>query len=217
MRRRLPNYLLSGFVCTQVMIASAIGASPTDSLEIRAGQASGRVASSQPIAMPSLGVDVSRMLLALVIVVGLIFLSRLILKRFYQGSVSPGGSKAVQVLNRTVLAPRQQILLLQVGRRVVVVGESNGNLSTLAQIDDADEIAQLVGKLDEQRTQRATAFGGLFGRAQKKLDDESADAGASPADREPEMHPAGETEQMRSELSSLLEKMKSIRGQIGRD
>lgn len=188
--------------------------SQTDSLEIRAGEAVGRVATSQPVAMPSLGLDITRMFAALLIVIGLILLTRWVLKRFYAGTTHVSGNRAVQVLNRTFLAPKQQILLLQVGRRVVVVGESNGNLSTLAQIDDPDEIAQLIGKLGEERLQRPGAFGGLFGKAQRKLVEEPSEnehATVETGDEPPS------PEQVRSELSGLLEKVKSLRGQIGRD
>lgn len=215
MRRPLICLGVTLFVAASAMANEVPVPSQTDALEVRAGQTGGRLAATQPIAMPSLGVDVTRMLLALAIVVGLILVARLVLKRFYNGSVQSSGSKAVQVLNRTVLAPKQQILLLQVGRRVVVVGESNGSLATLAQIDDPDEIAQLIGKLGEERLQRASAFGGLFGRAQKKIAEEPAESGFDDSNAvNPTEEPAN---QMRSELSGLLDKVKSLRSQIGRD
>lgn len=209
-------FALAAFVT--LLLPLAVAAQGTDTLEIRSGEPGTRFASSQPVAMPSIGLDVTRMLLALAIVIGLIFVAKWFLKRFYNGAAMPGGSRAVQVLNRTVLAPKQQILLLQVGRRVVVVGESNGNLTTLAQIDDPDEIAQLVGKLEEEKVNRSTAFGGLFGRAQKKLEDGPVEPEPSRSAPDAERHEAdASTDQMRSQLSGLLEKVKSLRGQINRD
>lgn len=193
------------------LIASAQG-TPSDSLAIRSRAQSTGASATQPIALPSLGFDITRMLLALAIVVALIYLSRWILKRFYGGSVSPAGNRVVQVLSRTALAPRQQVLLLQVGRRVIVVGESNGTMATLAQIEDPDEIAQLVGRLHDEQSTRTGAFGGLFGRAQARMAD---DAGRDvPGAGEPA---AGDAGSPKSELSGLLEKVRAIRGQMDRE
>lgn len=210
-RKFIPLALGVSLLCAESLLATPVGAA-SDSLSIRV-RTPGVGASTQPVALPSLGFDITRMLLALAIVIGLIYASRWILKRFYGGAVSPAGNRVVQVLSRTVLAPKQQVMLLQVGKRVIVVGESNGAMATLAQIDDPDEIAQLVGRLQEEHSTRAGAFGSLFGRAQTRMaEDESA----------PPLGVATDTstptvEETKSELSGLLEKVRSIRGQIGRD
>lgn len=215
MRRILLN--MSLFLFGAMSLAAApITASPSDSILIRSNQAGARGSATQPVAMPSLSFDVTRMLLALVIVIGLIYLARWLLKRFYDGGTTPAGNKVVQVLNRTLLAPKQQVLLLQVGKRVIVVGESNGVFTTLSQIDDPDEIAQLVGRLHEEKSGRSSAFGGLFGHAQAKMAD------TRPDDEESRPAPGGvdlpaPEDEPKSELSSLLEKVRTIRNQMGRD
>jgi flagellar protein FliO/FliZ len=199
-----------------IMLAAAPIGSPSDSRSIRTAPGGSRVSATQPMAMPSLGVDVTRMLMALAIVIGLIYAARWFVKRFYNGSVMPAGSRVVQVLNRTVLAPKQQILLLQVGKRVVVVGESNGNLTTLAQIEDADEIAQLTGRLQEERAGKSTGFSGMFGRAQSKMAEEPAETNVPLSAHDVE-DSTPDAIQMKSELSGLLDKVRSIRGQIDRE
>lgn len=203
-----------GFTLAASAAAPVSAAIDPDSIEIRSGAGGAAYSATQPAAMPSLGVDITRMFLALIIVIALILLARWVVKRFYQGAISTGGTRVVQVLNRTVLAPRQQVLLLQVGRRVVVVGESNGSLTTLAQIDDPDEIAQLVGKLNDENTHRSAAFGGLFGRAQRKMEDDSPSAATSET-LNGDAGAADPAAEARSELSGLLEKVKSIRSQMG--
>jgi flagellar biosynthetic protein FliO len=215
MRRFL---FLLGIVATTVapiLAAAPVGAAPSDSIVIRSTQGGPRVTSTQPVAMPSLGVDITRMLLALAIVIGLIYVSRWLLKRFYGGGATAGGSRVVQVLNRTPLAPRQQVMLLQVGRRVVVVGESNGNMVTLAQIDDPDEIAQLIGRLHEERSGRSMAFGGLFGHAQAKMERDVSEDDVRPASSA-ETNADSSSEEVKSDLTDLLEKVRSIRNQMGR-
>jgi flagellar biogenesis protein FliO len=168
----------------------------------------------------SIGFDLTRMAIALAIVLAMIFGARWLFAHFFAGARAPATSKAVKVLGRTSLAPRQQVLLLQVGRRVVVVGESNGNLATLAQLDDPDEVARLVGQLQEEQIQRAASFGGLFGRAQRKMaaEDEHS-APVETGDDESSAHPPTESVEgaaVKSELSGLLEKVRTIRNQLGR-
>ena len=172
-------------------------------------------------AQRSVPFDLARMAIALTIVLGLIFGARWLVTHFFVSARAPSTSRAVKVLGRTSLAPRQQVLLLQVGRRVVVVGESNGQLSTLAQLDDPDEVASLVGQLQEEQIQRAAAFGGMFGRMQKKFaadEDEHAPRELAEIEgqtNEPSVEPATDP-QARSELAGLLDKVRSIRDQLGR-
>lgn len=167
----------------------------------------------------SIGFDLSRMAIALTIVLAMIFGARWLFTHFFAGARAPATSKAVKVLGRTSLAPRQQVLLLQVGRRVVVVGESNGNLATLAQLEDPDEVASLVGQLQEEQIQRSAAFGGLFGRAQRKMAEDEHSAPLETGDAETRAGVPTESAdgaEVRSELSGLLDKVRSIRNQLGR-
>jgi flagellar protein FliO/FliZ len=155
------------------------------------------------------------MAIALALVLLLILLARWLLTHFFAASRAPATSRAVRVLGRTSLAPRQQVLLLQVGRRVVVVGESNGNLATLAQLEDPDEVAQLIGQLQEEQIARAASFGGMFGRVQKKFEEDHAARGTSDSsEREDDAAAAPDAQQMKSELSGLVEKVRSIRSQL---
>ena len=112
---------------------------------------------------PSLGL--SKVAGALAIVLTLIFALRHVMKRAFGVAGAGASSRAVVVLSRTVLAPRQQVMLLHVGRRLIVVGDSGGQMSTLSEITDPDEVAALVGQLrDEKLSSAAPAFGGLLGR-----------------------------------------------------
>ena len=119
--------------------------------------------------------DSRRVALALGAVVGLIFLLHWVAKRVFPGVAAARASGAVRVLGRSVISPKQQILLIQVGRRVIVVGDSGAQMNALAQFDDPDEIAALLGQLEaEKRPAAALAFGGLFSRAQAPFNDEPA-------------------------------------------
>lgn len=177
--------------------------------------------STQP---SSLGINLGQMFVSLGIVLALIGGLYWIMRRLYGGAAMAATTRVVKVLSRTPLAPRQQAMLLQVGRRVIVVGDSNGTLSQLAQITDADEVAELLGQLQGEQMQRAASFGNVFRRNQKSFDEPAmATHGATVADLEAQQ-PAGdaaaapddELARQRSELTGLLEKVRSLRGQIDR-
>jgi flagellar biogenesis protein FliO len=142
----------------------------------RAGkEAGGAAAEPASPSSPSNLSDVPRVLLALAIVVALILLLRWGGRRLFG---LPGGgraSHAVQVLSRSPLTPRQQVVLLKVGRRVLVVADNGSQMNSLCQITDPDEVAGLVGQLRSEKGSAtglgagAGAFGGLFGRSRKSF------------------------------------------------
>jgi len=84
-----------------------------------------------------------RTLLALAVVVVLIFVARIMLKRF--GPVSgPQRREVLDVLARASVSPRHQLLLVRVGHRVVLVGQGPSSLTTLSEVTDAEEVAALI-------------------------------------------------------------------------
>jgi flagellar biogenesis protein FliO len=162
----------------------------------------------------SFGGSFQRLLLALGIVLGLILLLRFGSRRLFPNSAAPA-SRAVRVLSRTTLAPRQQVLLLQVGRRVVVVAESNGQMSTLANLDDADEVAQLLGQIDAEREERATTtFGAMLGRARTEI--ESPEPAVEPQKRTDDPPRPGEpnADAIQSQVGGLLEQVRALSNKL---
>jgi hypothetical protein len=76
----------------------------------------------------------------------------------------------VQVLSRNAISSKQQILILQIGRRIVVVGDSGQQLSTLCEITDADESTALLAQIRREKDQPASkTFAALLGRAGEKF------------------------------------------------
>lgn len=133
----------------------------------------------------SLSLGLPRVAGALAIVLALIFALCWLMRRTIDPAGAAGASRAVQVLSRTILAPKQQVLLLRVGRRVVVVADSAGQMTTLSEITDPDEAAALIGQVREEKlTAAAPAFGGLLGRFGGKM------RGAGSAEDVEEMPPA---------------------------
>ena len=180
-------------------------------------------------APPASGFDVRRVALALGAVVGLIFLLHWVTRRLFPSVAAARALGAVRVIGRAVISPKQQILLIQVGRRVLVVGDSGAQMNALAQLDDADEIAALLGQLQADKHPAAQAFGGCFGKAQvpysgessgdqKKMVDDNApdehvDQPASPSLPSAPLADLGLSD-VRGELVGLMDRVKQLSQQF---
>jgi len=62
-------------------------------------------------------------------------------------SSAPQGG-IVEVLSRTTVAPRSHVVLMRVGTRILVVSDSPAGMRTLASVEDAEEVAELLGAID---------------------------------------------------------------------
>ncbi|MEM8875248.1 MAG: flagellar biosynthetic protein FliO [Planctomycetota bacterium] len=80
--------------------------------------------------------------------------------RKLSGNSPSRGPAAATVLARNPVSPRAGVVLLKVGRRVLVCSESAGQpLTTLSEITDRDEVAELEGRLTGKRsTEPETPF-----------------------------------------------------------
>ena len=87
--------------------------------------------------------DYERVVIALAIVIGLIFVTRWVSKQLFPGAVAARNSGAMKVMSRLVISPKQQLLMVQVGRRIVVVGDSAGRWGRSAKSPTRDEVASL--------------------------------------------------------------------------
>jgi flagellar biogenesis protein FliO len=127
-----------------------------------------------------------------------------------------GAGGAIQVLSRSTLSPKQQLMLIQVGRRIVLVANCGAQMNPLCEITDPEEIAGLVGQLQRRPAESAAgSFLSLFGRAGKRFNEN---------DQEPESHIGIEEDDSpreavedhaalqatRHELGGLLEKVRAL-------
>jgi len=102
----------------------------------------------------------------------------------------------VKVLSRNTIAPRQQVVLVQVGQRVIVAADSGGQLSTLAQISDPEEVAQLLSQIDESKSESGNIFASLLTRNQvEAVEPQSA---------------APTTEELRGEIGKLMAQVRTV-------
>ncbi len=169
----------------------------------------GRGAESRSAA-PSDGWALST-LAALGVVIGLIFLGRWVYAKL-GGRVIARSSPAVEVLSRTSVAPKNQVLLLRIGQRVLVVGDSSSGLRTLANLDDPEEVAALLQTVTtDQDHSVSKTFHSLVSRfngdydGKMQLADEGGDVAEHRVDR------------TRDSLSGLASRLRSLTDRSPRD
>lgn len=140
--------------------------------------------------------DAVRVAVSLAAVLGLIVLLFWAAKRFLPrgalGGPAPGAG--MQLLARLAVAPKQNLLLVQVGRRLLVIGDSGHGLSTLCEITDAGEAGALIGQLQSEKS----SFAAALGAAAEKF------RAAERPTREAEL------QSMRQEIDGLVQRVRGI-------
>ena len=94
----------------------------------------------------------ARMILALAVVVALVFALRWAVRRFGRPFGPAGGPGPVRVLARAGVSPRQELLLVRMGRRILLIGAGADGLTALAEATDPEEIAELEQSVNRQAT-----------------------------------------------------------------
>ena len=175
------------------------------------------------------GLDATRVLLALAGVLGLIVVLRMGLRRVFPGAISQRGTRAIKILSRSIVSPKQHLLLIQVGKRLIVVGDSGAQLNPLCEITDGDEVAEILASVREETVTAARRFENLFGRARKAFDEDSSNVPTTEAPAESAFDPTheinGSTPQnsdpalceTRNELAGLSDKVRELARQLQRD
>jgi flagellar biogenesis protein FliO len=88
-------------------------------------------------------------LLALAVVIALIYACRYVLRRLGKGtSLGVADSGVIEVLSRTGIGARQQLLLVRLGRRLVLVGCWPSGMAGLSEITDLAEINALTSSVE---------------------------------------------------------------------
>lgn len=150
--------------------------------------------------------DYSRVLGALALVLGLIFLMRWCSRFFFPSVAKRSTSRAIEVIARAALSPRQQVMLIRVGRRLIVVGDSGSQMNALCELSDSDEVAALVGQLQDQKpAPGARAFGMMFGRSRRTFD---------PADDSPAAESLVEEPDETQTVASAREEINGLRDRV---
>jgi flagellar biogenesis protein FliO len=184
---------------------TALGDEPIRSTAAQAPASGAVVSAPVPPAM-----EYGRVLGALGVVIALIFLLHWASRFFFPSVAGRSSSQIVEVLARSALTPKQQVVLIRVGRRLIVVGDSGAQMNTLCEIADPDEVASLVGQLRNDKIAAASAFSSLFGRFSRRFE----------VAEEPDVPPLRNVEQdapvesAQSELDGLRDRVRRLSEQF---
>ena len=148
---------------------------------------------------------------ALGAVLGLILLFRLLYTKITGHALAKGHSAALEVLTRVAVAPRSHILIVRLGQRILVLGDSANGLTPLATVDDPEEIATLLKSITSGQPNSITrGFSQLLHGFNNEYADDQLDV-ASGADGDEQR-----TGRARDEVSGLLSRVQSLARGAGR-
>ena len=166
--------------------------------------------SNSPSSLVNSDSGVVRVVGALAVVLGCIFVVRWAGKKFLGLQSTASGSGPVQILCRIPIAPRQQLMLLQIGRRILLIANCGTAMNTLCEISDADEVAALAGQLQERkRTSATSAFLSIFGKAGANF--EAQQDLISPSETSP---PDESADPVEPELATTRQEMRGLMDRV---
>ncbi|EWC42074.1 flagellar biosynthetic protein FliO [Pseudomonas stutzeri] len=76
-----------------------------------------------------MGAQLSKLMLGLLLVIGLIFLLAWVLRRVQQ--MNPRGTQLIRIVSSQALGPRERLVLVQVGSEQILIGLSGGRITPL--------------------------------------------------------------------------------------
>jgi flagellar biogenesis protein FliO len=113
--------------------------------------------------------DVLRVILSLAVVLGLIIALRVAARRILPGVARSRSSHAIKIVSRCPVSNRQNLLLVQVGRRLILVGDAGAQLTALSEFHEGSETEALLAQLREESSTTVSKFESLFGKAEAEF------------------------------------------------
>ena len=120
-----------------------------DEPEAVAADAGEENASALPSWLDDNVAEVARVVGALAVVIGLILVARMVLTRVagpLAGGSRPSG--VLEILARYPMGKQQSVVLMRLGRRVLVVHHAGQAMTTLTDVSDPDEVADLLSRME---------------------------------------------------------------------
>lgn len=159
-------------------VSSTAAASPIGGNEIRrARQPDGAAPAGS---MNNAVMETVRVLGALALVIGAIVILKVVAGQVLGiKSAGANANKGVRVLSRTMIGPKQQMILMQVGRKLVLVSDCAGKVVPVTEVTDPDEVAELAGQALGTATRAGEFTAALQGNTTRYQDNEVSSRGES--------------------------------------
>lgn len=147
-----------------------------------------------------------RDLLPLAVVLAVIAAAAMLVRRCLPSRGMLIGTGGLRVVARVPLSPRQNVVLVRMGRHLVLLGQSPEQITLLMTVTDPDQVALLLGELEGAgREARSGGFAGAM----------EAEASAYPASEAGEQDPDDPATRAHGQLNTLLEKVRRLTGSRG--
>ena len=156
---------LAGLTMINVNPAGASGTTVTKAAETVAGHEAGTplAGGEQPSVAAAVAKMVSALALVILVAYGALFALKKMMNRRYGGGRN-GGS--LEVMQSTYVGPHKQVSLVRVGKRAVLVGITDHQITTLTELDP-EETEEFVGQAGE--TAPHESFADKLNLASEKL------------------------------------------------
>jgi flagellar biogenesis protein FliO len=122
-------------------------------------------------AAPTPGSSIVTVASSLAIVLGLLLGVTWVMRRAAPAGMQPLPSDVIQVLGRAMLSPRQQMQLVRLGDKLVLVANTPAGVQTLTEITDRAEVERLAAACEAAR---GTSSTGTFRQVLSQLGSEPA-------------------------------------------
>lgn len=122
-------------------------------------------------AAPTPGSSVVTVVSSLAIVLGLLFGVTWVMRRAAPAGMQPLPSDVIQVLGRAMLSPRQQMQLVRLGDKLVLIANTPTGVQTLTEVTDRAEVERLAAACEAARGNSST---GTFRQVLSQLGTEPA-------------------------------------------
>ena len=155
--------------------------------------------------------DFSRTAFVLAGVLALIVLIAWLFKRYIFSSRRGGSQASLKILVRSSISPRQSLCLVKLGNRLLLVGLSPGHMTTLHAIEDPDEIAMILGSLENRNPASiSNTFNRIVSKEAQEYDGYPDDSVMSTDDIAHGTAATDQIHQAHGELSGLLDKVRGL-------
>ncbi len=158
-----------------------------------------------------------QMMWPLFVVLGVVGGLTYAVRRWMPKSMRTSGAGALQVLARQPLNGKQSLCLVRIGKRLVLMGVTPEHISTLTEITDREESAEIMAAIESSRPSSfAKTFGNLTDAELKAADDEESGVVYNAESLNDAPLSTGELVQTRERVRGLLDRVRNIAGELAR-
>ncbi len=140
------------------------------------------------------------------VILGMIAVGAIVVRKWLTSQGRPGRDGAIKVLARHYLSSKQSLALVQLGRRVVLLGVVPERINAVAQIDDPQEVTDLISHLGQARP---GSFNSIISSFSDRVNGADLEQGASESTT---MVGSGRLARAREGVGELIGRLQSLSG-----